>query len=147
MDTSHVVDRNRATVDEFFRALRRGDKGGLRAVFEPDAVWNVPQYERTPSPRGAEDIIALLTGAPLEYYRPETASFEFAFLVVDEHHAAVQFRMRCTTSRNTPYDNLYAFTFRFVDGRIAEGWEHTDTAYWVSAVRGPETNSSSLEGI
>ena len=58
MDTSHLVDRNRATVDQFFRALRRGDKDGLRTVFEPDAVWNVPQCERTPSPRGAEDIVA-----------------------------------------------------------------------------------------
>ncbi len=28
-----------------------------------------------------------------------------------------------------PYENTYAYIFRFADGKIAEIWEHLDTAY------------------
>jgi ketosteroid isomerase-like protein len=130
------IERNTAAVGSFFKALKSGNAEGLRAILLPDAVWNVPKSGGIDSPRGADAVVALLTGAPHDFYRPETARFEMGFLVADAKSAALQFRMRCTTARDTPYDNLYVFTFRFDDGRIAEGWEHTDTAYWQSAVRG-----------
>ena len=138
MEADRRVERNRKVVEEFFEAMRRGDANGLHAALQPDAEWNIPQSSGLPSPKGAEEIVALLTGAPGEFYRQETIRFEPGFLVVDEDHAALQFRMRCTTAGGSPYDNIYAFSFRLSDGRIAEGWEHTDTAYWQRTVRGED---------
>ena len=138
MESDRRVERNREVVEGFFGAMRRGDANGLRAALQPDAVWNIPQSGGWPSPRGADEIIALLTGAPGDFYRPETIRFERGFLVVDENHAALQFRMHCTTAGGSPYDNVYVFSFRLTDGRIAEGWEHTDTAYWQRTVRGED---------
>ncbi len=134
MQNDNRVDRNRAAVEQFLRALRRGDREELSDCLQADAVWNIPRSGGRPSPRGAEEIVALLTEAPGDFYRPETIRMEPDFLVVDEKHAALQFRMRCTTASGLPYDNIYVFSFRFVDGRIAEGWEHTDTAYWQRTV-------------
>ena len=136
VETVTAVDQNRGLVGLFFKALRKGDKKGLRSVFSPDAVWHVPQSGGIEDPSGVEAIIDLLTGAPFEFYRPETAKFHVDFLIVDDQHAALQFRMTCTTARDTAYDNLYVFSYRFADGVIAEGWEHTDTAYWQATVRG-----------
>lgn len=136
MSTATTADEHRVLIGSFFKALRRGDHDGLRSVFSADAQWHVPRSGGIEDPRGVDNVIELLTGAPQEFYRPETASFEFNFMIVENNHAAVQFRMKCTTARGTDYDNLYVFAFQFADGRIVEGWEHTDTAYWQAKVRG-----------
>ena len=135
MESDRRAERNREVIQGFFEAMRTADADGLRAALQPDAVWNIPQSGGVPTPRGADEIIALLTGAPRDFYRLETIHFEPGFLVVDEEHAALQIRMRCTTASGLPYDNLYVFSFRLADGRIAEGWEHTDTAYWQRTVK------------
>jgi ketosteroid isomerase-like protein len=136
VEAAAAVDHNRNLIDHFFKALRRGDVPGLRSVFSRDAVWHVPQSGGIDDRHGVDAIVELLTGAPFEFYRPETARFHVEFLVADDQHGALQFRMTCTTARDTAYDNRYVFAYRFADGRIAEGWEHTDTAYWQSTVRG-----------
>ena len=135
MEPHRRIERNREVVAGFFEAMRAGDPEGLRAALRPDAVWHIPRSGGLSSPRGAEEIIALLTGAPGDFYLLETIRFERGFLVADEHHAALQFRMRCMTAGGLPYDNLYVFGFRLAEGRIAEGWEHTDTAYWQRTLR------------
>lgn len=134
--TDNDIDKNTAIVEKFFKALRRGDRTQLREIFALEAIWHVPPSSELNTAYGAEDISAMLTGAPQDFYRPETARIDHEFVVVGAEHAAAQFRMQCTTSRGTPYDNRYVFTFRFAGECIAEGWEHTDMAYWKAAVRG-----------
>jgi ketosteroid isomerase-like protein len=134
--TETEIEQNGKLVAKFFKALQRGDRAQLLELFQQEAVWNTPPSSELKTAYGAETISAMLTGAPQDFYKPETARIEHDFAIVDAKHAAVQFRMRCVTSRDTPYDNRYVFTFRFVDGRIAEGWEHLDMAYWKASVRG-----------
>ena len=52
-----------------------------------------------------------------------------AVLVVEDDHAAAQFRMTARTVAGVDYDNQYAFFFRCSNGRIAEIWENVDTGY------------------
>jgi len=50
--------------------------------------------------------------------------------MVEENDVVVAFmRMEMLTKAGVAYSNEYVLVFRFEDGRIAEHWEYTDTAW------------------
>ena len=133
-------EKNQATLNNFFKAMGKGDKAAMQACFTDDACWRIPQsFRGNPheDPTSAKAVVDLLTGATSDFYRPETIRSTPLFVVVDEQHACYQFRMACTAANGKAYDNLYVFSFRFEDGLIAEGWEHLDTLYFERTVNQP----------
>jgi ketosteroid isomerase-like protein len=50
--------------------------------------------------------------------------------VADGQVGAAQVKLSTKLPANgQPYENVYVYFFRFSDGKIAELWEHLDTAY------------------
>jgi len=137
MSASTTKEQNQATLNHYFKAMASRDKDALKACFADNAQWHFPQtFHGRPHQEAsnADEIVVLLTGALSDFYQPETLRSTPHFVIVDEEHAAYQFRMRCTAANGKPYDNLYVFTFRFKDGLIAEGWEHLDSLYFEQIV-------------
>ena len=71
----------------------------------------------------------MLTALSLRLYAPER-SWTIELLAAEEQTGAAQVRLstRLATSGEV-YENTYVYFFRFADGKIAEVWEHLDTAY------------------
>ena len=81
-------------------------------------------------------MVDLFTRSPGRFYRPQTVRLERHFLVADERFGAIQFVNRAKTVDGKDYENLYVFTFRLEAGRIAEGWEHLDSAWFNHVLHG-----------
>jgi ketosteroid isomerase-like protein len=125
---------NAALIEHFWQALTRGRRDELEAVFAEDATWHFPPLYRATrgieDARGRDEVVAVFTSTPDRFYRRGTPRLERQFMLVDEAHAAIQFEMRATTIHGGDYFNRYVFSFRIAGGRIAEGWEHLDSAYF-----------------
>ncbi len=130
-------EKNTSTLNRFFQSIASGNKAQLQDCFAPNAKWHFPQsFHGKPhdEPSTAQGIAELLTGATTDFYDPTTIKSTPGFTIVDDYHAAYQFRMACTAANGKSYDNLYVFSFRFEDGLIAEGWEHLDSLYFENTV-------------
>ena len=134
------VDQHKQLLEGFWKALTRGDRTGLAAAFAADGVWHIPPYYTRLSgeadARGRDAVVKLLTGDPARFYQVRTVQLDRIFLIADEQFGAIQFINRAKTVKDADYDNLYVFTFRFDAGRIAEGWEHLDSAWFNHVIHG-----------
>ena len=130
-------ENNQATLNRFFASMASGDAAAMRACFKEDAKWHFPKtFHGRPhqEPVDAEGIVNLLLGGSSAFYKSETIEATPHFVVVDEQHAAYQFRMQCTAANSKAYDNLYVFSFKSEDALIVEGWEHLDSLYFEQTV-------------
>jgi ketosteroid isomerase-like protein len=125
---------NRQLIEEHFAAKGRLDRAVLETEFTEDARWWPPvsgaQRGLAVRPvEGGPKLAEMLTTLSLRLYAPER-SWTIELLAADEHAGAAQVRLstRLATSGDA-YENVYVYFFRFQDGKIAEVWEHLDTAY------------------
>jgi ketosteroid isomerase-like protein len=125
---------NRQLLKDHFAAKGRLDRAALEAQFTADARWWPPvsgaQRGLAVRPvEGGQKLAEMLTELSLRLYAPER-SWTIELLVADEEAGAAQVRLSTSlTASGEPYDNLYVYFFRFANGKIAEVWEHLDTAY------------------
>lgn len=106
-----------------------------RELAEPllteDVTWWVPQsagargIERPL--RGRQAVLDLCCGE--SRYRVGTMHWDPHQLLHDDDTVVVHCTLRALTKGGVSYENHYALVYRFVGDRIAEAWEHTDTAY------------------
>lgn len=75
---------------------------------------------------GKEAILRDLLG-PLRERLAERSKTVAQRFIVDGDFAAVEARGHNVTKAGTPYRNEYCFVFRFVEGKIAEVTEYSDT--------------------
>ena len=75
---------------------------------------------------GRDAVSAMLGGAGAWYAE---LHWRIDHLVAEGDLVAVTAHMDGVTTSGKPYSGDYAFLYRLVDGRIAEVWEHADTAY------------------
>jgi ketosteroid isomerase-like protein len=125
---------NRQLIEEHFAAKGRLDRAALESQFTSGAKWWPPvsgaQRGLAVRPvEGGLKLAEMLTTLSLRLYAPER-SWAIELLAAEEQTGAAQVRLstRLATSGEV-YENTYVYFFRFADGKIAEVWEHLDTAY------------------
>jgi hypothetical protein len=65
-------------------------------------------------------------------------------MIAEGDRVAVQAEGRATLRSGAPYNNVYAFVFRFAGGRVAEVTEYLDTAYLTQAFGVPAERAALL---
>ena len=125
---------NQQLIREHFAAKDRLDRAGLESQFTADARWWPPLSgaQRGLAERpivGGPTLAEMMATLSLKLYERER-SWKIEFLVADEHLGAAQVHLSARLAASgEPYENLYVYFLRFEQGKIAELWEHLDTAY------------------
>jgi uncharacterized protein len=125
---------NQQLIRDHFAAKEKLDRSALEATFSADARYWAPLSgaQRGLATRpivGGAKLGEVLTALSLKLYARER-SWTIEFLVADEDIGAAQVQLSTRlASSGEPYENVYVYFFRFRDGKIAEMWEHLDTAY------------------
>ena len=126
---------NAQLIRDHFAAKVRFDRAAILDQLTPDARWWVPVSgaQRGIAARpieGGQTIADTLTSTLTAQLYSMERTWTVQYVVADDEVGAAQVQLSTTlASSGTPYDNTYAYIFRFVDGKIAEIWEHLDTAY------------------
>jgi len=123
-----------ATLDRFFPAMFSGDQETLATLFAEDIAWRVPPSiaERFGEIQGRQTVLDFLGAAGGALFEPGSFRLEAHMQVVEGDNAAVIAHMVGRTASGQPYQNEYAFSFRFREGRICEVRELLDTAHFQS---------------
>ena len=126
---------NAQLLRDHFAAKERFDKDAILNQLTPDAKWWVPLSgaQRGIASRpieGGQTIADVLTNTLSTQLYAKERTWTVQHVVADDAVGAAQVQLSTTLAASgTPYENVYAYFFRFVDGKIAEIWEHLDTAY------------------
>ena len=126
---------NAQLIRDHFAAKEQFDRATIEGQLTPDAIWWVPvsgaqRGIATRPIEGGPTIADILTSTlSLKLYAKER-SWAVEYVVADDEVGAAQVKLTTTLATSgIPYENTYAYIFRFVDGKIAEIYEHLDTAY------------------
>ncbi|MCH2172716.1 nuclear transport factor 2 family protein [Myxococcota bacterium] len=130
------------TLERFFPAMFGDERETLGELFDEDIVWLVPPSvaEQLGEMRGRQSVIDFLCSAGGELFEPGSLQLDPHLQVVEGDAAVVVAQMRARTANGAPYQNEYAFSFLFRDGRICEVRELLDTANF-QAQFNPDTST------
>ncbi len=124
------TETTRKLVEEYYAALRKGNRERLLELLAPDAVLIPPPSSVAPRRESAAEIVDLLCGGSTK----ETFDFSKPFaleirrIVADGDVAVVQQRLTATAkATGRAYDNQYCWVYEVRDGRIAMMEEYADT--------------------
>jgi hypothetical protein len=124
------TEATRALIDEFYAALRKGNKAKLLELLAPDAVWIPPAAAPVPRTEGAQAIADALGGQVVRetFDLSKPFALEIRRIVADGDVAVVQQRLTATAkATGNDYDNQYCWVYEVRDGRIAVLEEYADT--------------------
>jgi ketosteroid isomerase-like protein len=130
-----VSGANVQVIKDHFDAKARFDRDALVAQLAAEAKWWVPvsgaqRGIATRPIEGGETIADILTSTLTAQLYEKERNWDIQHVVADDQLGAAQVRLSTKlASSGTPYENTYVYFFRFDDGKIAEIWEHLDTAY------------------
>ena len=124
------TETTRAVIDDFYTALRKGDRARLLELLAPDAVWIPPAAAPVARTEGAEAIADALGGdivrSTFDLSKP--FALEIRRMIADGDVAVVQQRLTATAkATGADYDNQYCWVYEVRDGRIAVLEEYADT--------------------
>jgi ketosteroid isomerase-like protein len=126
------MSERKLVVRSLLDAVAQRDTATLQRLLRDDVVWWAPasavQRGLARPLRGSAAVVTLLSGAH-GFFRADTTTWTVLRLIEEDGTVVAHVRRECLTARGTPYDNEYLLRIDIVDGRIAEVWEHTDTAY------------------
>jgi ketosteroid isomerase-like protein len=125
---SHAANATLAV--DFITALYARDAGVQASLLADDAVWHAlysarPGYQGT---LGRDAILRMISGGEDQPWLPGTTTPRFEISFADGDMAAVQLRLKARTRNRRFYDSQHVFVLRCRGGRVAEIWEHLDTA-------------------
>jgi ketosteroid isomerase-like protein len=129
-----AVASNAQVIREHFAGKQSLDRSALESQFTEDAKYWPPVSgaQRGLAARpvtGGCALAEMLTTLSLKLYHQDRA-WNIEYLVADDRVAAAQVELvTALTSNGAPYKNTYVYFFRLEDGKIAEIWEHLDTAW------------------
>ena len=126
-----------AILDRFFPAMFGKDWETLSELLTEDIAWNVPPSiaDQFGELRGRQAVIDFLSSASGDFFEPGSFVLEPHMRVAEEDNAVWIARIRGRTAKGRPYQNEYAFSFRFREGHIHEVRELLDTAHFQSHFR------------
>jgi ketosteroid isomerase-like protein len=125
-----ATEETRALIEDFYRALREGDRPRLIELLAPDAVWIPPASAPLPRMEGAGAIADALGSQIVRqtFDLSKPFALEVRRIVVDGDVAVVQQRLTATAkATGAAYDNQYCWIYELRDGRIAVLEEYADT--------------------
>jgi ketosteroid isomerase-like protein len=125
------LERNADVVRRQIAAMEHPDAAAQAALMTDDVRWWVPasSVEAAGIARplvGKEAVTTMLGGAGAWYAE---LHWTVDRLVAQGDLVAAFAHMEGVTATGNDYLSDYAFCYRLVDGKIAEVWEHADTAY------------------
>jgi ketosteroid isomerase-like protein len=127
---------NKGLVQRFRQLLDTGKFREAADLMSDDIRWWVPRsaaelgFDRPVE--GREAVVRLVSGATDRFYRSGSMRREYHCFVAEANLVSSWFTMSAVTTQGEDYTNDYHFLLRCEDGRIAEVWEHLDTAYSMS---------------
>jgi ketosteroid isomerase-like protein len=124
------TETTRALIDDFYTALRKGDRARILELLAPDAVWIPPATAPLARTEGAEAIADALGGdivrSTFDLSKP--FALEIRRMIADGDVAVVQQRLTATAkATGADYDNQYCWVYEVRDGRIVVLEEYADT--------------------
>jgi ketosteroid isomerase-like protein len=126
-----AAPEDRSVIVAHFAAKEKRDEDLLRDQLCEDVKWWTPQStEKRGLHRplvGRDNVLALLMST--DFYRTDGRSWVIHHLVAENGVVAAHATLTTETMSGHPYKNHYVFIFEMSDGRIAQVWEHLDTAY------------------
>jgi len=122
------------TLDRFFPAMFNNDAETLAELLAEDIRWLVPPSvaARFGEIQGRKKVVDFLTDAGGDFFESGSFRLEAHMKVVEGDCAAVIAHMQGRTANGQPYQNEYAFSFRFQREQICEVRELLDTAQFRS---------------
>ena len=116
---------NRESFERFFPAMLTGDRETLRQLFTDDIAWHTPPSSPShgiPEERkGREQVVKFLCDMGATLYEPGSFQLQPEVQAVEGDQAVMFGWLSARTAKGADYRNLYAFAFRFRDGRICGG--------------------------
>ncbi|MFC9535964.1 nuclear transport factor 2 family protein [Streptomyces sp. NPDC056975] len=137
---------NAQLIKDHFAAKARFDRATILNQLTSDAKWWVPisgaqRGIATRPIEGGDTIADILTSTLSTQLYAKERTWTIEYVVADDTVGAAQVKLSTALAESgTPYENTYAYIFRFVDGKIAEIWEHLDTAYAFGLFDSAKTN-------
>jgi ketosteroid isomerase-like protein len=134
---------NKQLVLTWFAAGPHGDPAALT----DDFVWHTPR-----GPAGllndgiadfGHDAFVQLGAIQRAAYRGDP-EFELTFCIAEDDWVVMQGDVTSTSHDGDVYTNVYVFTIRCEDDRIAELWEHADTKLWWDTIAGTDARAEQV---
>jgi uncharacterized protein len=138
--TDPTADKDTAL--KLLSAIATRDQMTVSSCLSDDVVWWVPRSAGELGLArplvGRQATLGLLCGE--SRYEVGSMHWTHHHVLADGDAVAVHTSLRARTKAGVSYENQYVMVYRFQDGYIVEGWEHTDTAYAFSrmALEAPE---------
>ena len=126
MDT----ESTRTLIEDFYRALSKGDRDGVIALLADDCEWIPPATAPFDRVVGGEAIAAEMVGGVVKRMFDISQPFhlEVRKITVEGDIAVVQQRLTATAkATGADYDNQYCWVYTCRDGRITRMEEYADT--------------------
>jgi ketosteroid isomerase-like protein len=127
-----MSDTPQDVLERFFPAMFGDDADTLSELLHPQVEWHVPPFvaDRFGALEGRDTVVGFLCSAGGDFYQPGTSSLEIEVQAVEDDRAIVLGKIRAVLAKGGPYENRYAFAFRFADGRIREVFELLDSLHF-----------------
>jgi ketosteroid isomerase-like protein len=122
---------NKELVAVLLDAMGADDSHRLEEVLASDVRWWGPPSAVAagmPSPVEGRDTVIAMIATPYDFFAPRSRVWSVHHLIGEADFVAVHANLRATTAGGTPYSNEYHLLVRVDRDRIADVWEHVDTA-------------------
>ncbi len=124
-----MSDANKAVVQAYLRAMRRGD-ASLPDFLTDDVTWWVPPSSPLGGLREGKGRVLELMASGVGLYDPAVPfEIEVEEMVAERDWVCVQMTLAARTAKGEAYHNHYHFAFRLRGGRICAVKEYVDTLY------------------
>jgi ketosteroid isomerase-like protein len=123
-----TTERTRALVTELFAAYERGDSEPLFERVADDVRWTVMGTHPLAGEYRSKAEFRAATYGRLHHVLDGPITCTVTRILADGEMAVVEWRGRATSVDGRPFNNVYCWVLRVVEGRIIEVTAYVDSA-------------------